>query len=149
MDSANLKADRLAVLDHYAHVLSEYSDAELQETIRAANGKDKAVIGDSCTVAMMKYKEAQIHGPICFAEHVERLVADDRHNTGGWFADRLKEICKKNGWKFSWMKDERDRLQKANGQRLSADAWKERLQSLAEKSTPDAPSVPEGFCTKG
>merc|ERR1719480_475776 len=39
-DSANLKADRLAVLDFYAHVLNEYSANELRETLRVANSSD-------------------------------------------------------------------------------------------------------------
>merc|ERR1712232_1239536 len=64
--------------------------------------------------------------------------------------DRLQEICQKNGWKFSWMKDERARLEKDSRQRLSGEAWRERLQALAEKSTPDAEKpVPDGFCIKG
>merc|ERR1711988_2014345 len=65
-------------------------------------------------------------------------------------ASRLQEICQKNGWKFAWMKDERARLEKDSRQRLSVEAWRERLQALAEKSTPDAETtVPEGFCVKG
>merc|ERR1719487_1564972 len=43
-DSANLKSDRLAVLDFYAHVLNEYSKEELQETIKVANSKDSALL---------------------------------------------------------------------------------------------------------
>ena len=31
-----MQADRLAVLDYYAHVLNEYSDDELRETLRVA-----------------------------------------------------------------------------------------------------------------
>merc|ERR1719482_2328172 len=37
-DSANLKAERLACLDYYAHVLNEYSDKELVETLKVASG---------------------------------------------------------------------------------------------------------------
>merc|ERR1719443_2362553 len=42
-DSANLKAERLAVLDYYGHVLAEYSDAELKETLRVATSSDAAL----------------------------------------------------------------------------------------------------------
>ncbi|CAE8599665.1 unnamed protein product, partial [Polarella glacialis] len=73
-DSANLKAERLAVLDYYGHVLAEYSDEELRETVGVANSPDAAVLGDSSKVAAMKYKEGQIHGEVCWAKHVERLV---------------------------------------------------------------------------
>ena len=38
-------------------------------------------------VGHMKYKEAQIHGPVDFRCHVERLVAHQRHRSAG---DRLK-----------------------------------------------------------
>merc|ERR1719219_3319819 len=67
-DSANLKADRLAVLDYYAHVLNEYSKEELKETIKVANSADAAVLGDSEKVGKMKYKEAQIHGEIALGQ---------------------------------------------------------------------------------
>merc|ERR1719421_1695548 len=47
-DSANLKADRLAVLDYYAHVLEEYSDSELLETMKVASEQgDTREPGDS------------------------------------------------------------------------------------------------------
>merc|ERR1712190_461582 len=78
-DSANLKAERLAVLDFYAHVLNEYSDAELQETLKVAMSSDAAILGDSSRVGSMKYKEAQIHGEIRYNSHVERLVAATKH----------------------------------------------------------------------
>lgn len=150
MDSANLKADKLAVLDFYGHVLMEFSDDELRETVRVANGKDKVVVGDSCVqVELFQYKEAQIHGEIRFKDHVERLVADDRHNNGGWMSVELQSLCKRLGWKFSWMKDEQKRLLKCERQGLSKEDWKEHLTGLAEKGTPDAKVVPEGFCLKG
>merc|ERR1712070_911752 len=62
-DSGNLKASRLAVLDFYAHVLQEYSDKELGEALRVAQGGAER-LGDSQAVidAWGKYKEAQIHG---------------------------------------------------------------------------------------
>merc|ERR1719254_206734 len=54
-DSANLKAERFAVLDYYAHVLLEYSDSELKETLKIASDSDKAVLGDSDKVGHMNY----------------------------------------------------------------------------------------------
>ena len=78
-DSANLKANRLAVLDYYAHVLQEYSNDELHETVKVAKSTEAALLGDSGKVGAMKYKEAQIHGEVCLDKHVERLVAHQKH----------------------------------------------------------------------
>merc|ERR1712130_211012 len=78
-DSANLKSDKLAVLDFYGHVLHEYSNVELKETLMVGTTADAALLGDSSKVGNMKYKESQIHGEVCFAKHVERLVAHARH----------------------------------------------------------------------
>ena len=57
------------------HVLNEYSDAELQETLKVANSTDAALLGDSERVGKMKYKELQVHGQVTWKDHVERLVA--------------------------------------------------------------------------
>jgi len=146
-DSANLKADRLAVLDYYAHVLNEYTDVELKETIQVAKSAESAVLGDSSKVGAMKYKEAQLHGEIRFDKHVDRLVAAVRHRTPKDKA-RLKSICDKHGWHFGWMDAERQRMASEEKKRLGADAWKERVAALMSK-VPDAKDVPEGYCRKG
>eukprot|EP00440_Ansanella_granifera_P040304 gb/GFBE01043716.1/.p1 GENE.gb/GFBE01043716.1/~~gb/GFBE01043716.1/.p1 ORF type:complete len:655 (+),score=153.06 gb/GFBE01043716.1/:1-1965(+) len=147
-DSANLKADRLAVLDYYGHVLHEYSDAELKETLNVATSADAAILGDSGKVADMKYKEAQLHGEICFAKHVDRLVAASRHR-GTAAQPRLEAICEKFGWKFSWMDEERHRMAREEKAKLGSDAWTKRLQAIMEKGVPDASNVPAGCCKKG
>lgn len=149
-DSANLKANRLAVLDFYAHVLSEYNDVELKETLKIANSGDAALLGDSDKVGNMKYKEAQIHGEIKFDEHIERLVANPRHRKVPGDVERLESICKQHGWNFSWMDEERQRMASEEKERMGAGAWKERLKTLLEgKGVPDAPDVPEGYCRTG
>jgi len=145
-NSANLKAERLAVLDYYAHVLDEYKDAELKETIKVAKSTEAAILGDSEKVGAMKYKEAQLHGPVCFATDVERLVATVRHR--GKDTRRIENICKKHGWKFSWMDEERKRMEKEEKSKLGEGAWKERLQAIMDK-VPDAKDVPPGYCRKG
>merc|ERR1712232_906369 len=79
-DSGRLAAEKLAVLDFFAHQLLEYSDKELSEVVRVANAKQhEPAIGNSCVVERLKYKEAQIHGDVGFAENVDRLVVEDRY----------------------------------------------------------------------
>jgi len=145
-DSANLKAERLAVLDYYAHVLNEYSDAELKETINVANAKDSAKLGDSDSVGKMKYKEAQIHGQVAFAEHVERLVANTRHKAGG-LEPRLKDVCKKFGWQFSWMDEEKARMQAEDKKKMAGTTWEDRLAKL--EALGHSVEIQPGYCKVG
>lgn len=144
-DSANLKAERLAVCDYYAHVLNEYSEAELKETLKVSTSTDAALLGDSDSVGKMKYKEAQLHGEVAFARHVERLVAHDRHRSKD--GSRLKAVAKKFGWQFSWMDQERKRMQEEDMHKLGGEEWKKRLTEMAEPE--DDVEVEEGYCVKG
>lgn len=150
-DSANLKAERLAVLDYYAHVLVEYSDAELEETVKVATSGEAAMLGDSSRVGAMKYKETQIHGEICYARHVERLVASVKHRSNPDEKGRLEAICRQYGWTLSWMDEERTRMQKEEREHFGAEAWLQKLEVLMAKSAvPDAAGgVPPGKCKKG
>jgi len=147
-DSANLKAERLAVLDYYGHVLNEYSDNELLETIQVAKSSDAALLGDSAKVGAMKYKETQIHGEVAFAKHVERLVAHPKFR-GKPEEPRIKAVATKFGWKLSWIDEERRRMEREERAKLGSKAWEERLQALMEKGVPDVKGVPAGFCKKG
>jgi len=145
-DSANLKADRLAVLDYYAHVLHEYSTEELQETIKIAKSSEAAILGDSSKVGKMKYKETQVHGEIQWGRHVERLVAHQRHRDKE--QGRLEALCSKHGWTLSWMDQEQERMLHEESSKLGEEAWKEKLKAIMEK-VPDVKGVPKGFCRKG
>jgi len=147
-DSANLKADRLAVLDYYGHVLNEYSNDELKETIQIAKSGEAAILGNSEKVGAMKYKETQIHGEVRFNAHIERLVAHTRHR-GKDDEGRLKAICAKHGWQFTWMDEERKRMEKEDQAKLGEAAWKEKLKRVMDVGVPDVQGVPEGFCQKG
>lgn len=147
-DSANLKANRLAVLDYYAHVLFEYSDAELKETIEVANSADAAVLGDSSQVGNMKYKEAQIHGEIDFSKHVERLVADNKHK-GTEMEEKIAQLVSLKGWAFSWMDEEQARMRNESMHKLGGGEWKERLARLEDSKNAPEIDVPEGFCDRG
>merc|ERR1712106_177551 len=145
-DSANLKADRLAVLDFYAHVLNEYSNDELKETIMVANTKEGALLGDSDKVGKMKYKEAQVHGDVAFSKHVERLVACDRHK-GKPEAARIKAVANKYGWAFSWMDEEQQRMRNEDMHKLGGEAWAQRLKK--DDGGTEPAEVAEGCCHKG
>jgi len=133
-DSANLPARRLAVLDYYAHVLLEYSDKELKETIRVAEKGDEKV-GDSEKVVEKwgMYKEAQLHGEIDLRKHVDRLVANERHRKQ---ADWVESICKKNGWTLTWMDEMRTHLEdRQSGVELDAKQWEAKLKKLGSASS--------------
>lgn len=146
-DSANLKAERLAVLDFYAHVLNEYSDDELKETMKVANSAEDAILGDSDKVGKMKYKEAQIHGEVAFGQHVERLVAHDKHKKQSGMEARLRAMCAKHGFEFSWMDEEQQRMRQEAMHTLGGAAWQSRLQQLQESG--GEVEVPTGFCKQG
>jgi len=142
-DSANLPARRLSVPDYYGHVLNEYSDKELAETIRvAAAGREH--VGDSQAVIEKwgKYKEAQIHGEVNFAEHVERLVVNERHrNKEAW----IKDITEKHGWKMTWMSDMKTELEsRAGGREAGDEEWKTKLAKIKGDEL-----AQEGFCRMG
>eukprot|EP00931_Biecheleriopsis_adriatica_P062235 TRINITY_DN37483_c0_g1_i1.p1 TRINITY_DN37483_c0_g1~~TRINITY_DN37483_c0_g1_i1.p1 ORF type:complete len:420 (-),score=85.61 TRINITY_DN37483_c0_g1_i1:121-1263(-) len=91
----------------------------------------------------LRYKEAQIHGELSFSKHVDRLCAADVHNSSYW-PSHLKEICSKHGWKFSWISEEKFRMEEEEAwQRLGARFWKERLllQLSSEELAAGVPKV--------
>jgi len=59
----------------------------------------------------------------------------------------IKAMCAKNGWKFSWMDEERSRQAKEDKNKMAAATWEERLQIL-ERSGAKI-EVPEGCCKVG
>lgn len=148
-DSANLKAERLACLDYYAHVLYEYTDEELRETLKVATtGK----LGSSDTILAkgLKYKEAQYHGEVAFARHVERLVLPKVDKYTGR-TNEINDVCKKNGWEWCWMEEEKARREAMEAEDASDEkinAWKQKLKAMAEGPS-EGVKVPAGFCVKG
>lgn len=153
-DSANLKADRLACLDYYAHVLNEYTDSELTETLKVASS-GKVGTSDAVVSSGLKYKEAQYHGEIAFARHVERIVLPrvDKYTSR---KDEIDEVCAMHGWEFCWMDEEKERrenLDAEHGSDEKIEAWKAKLKAMAEAPKKDrastGASIPDGFCMKG
>lgn len=146
-DSSVCSAEKLAVLDYYAHVLNDYEDGELKETIRVANSKDAALVGNSENIYGYNYKEAQYHGEVRWDTHIERLVAHQRHRSNPDMANRITAVAEKYGWAFSWMDDEKQRMANEDLHKLGSEAWKERLKKLEDKTGDFV--VPEGFCKVG
>ncbi|CAL1163964.1 unnamed protein product [Cladocopium goreaui] len=134
-DSANLPARRLAVLDYYAHVLLEYSDKELKETIRVAEKGDEKVGNSEQVIEKWgMYKEAQLHGEIDLDKHVDSLVVHERHRAK--HADFVKKICEKHGWKMRWMDEMRAHLhERQGGVELDMKEWQAKLKKLGRAST--------------
>mmetsp|Transcript_16236 Transcript_16236/g.28362 ORF Transcript_16236/g.28362 Transcript_16236/m.28362 type:complete len:656 (-) Transcript_16236:95-2062(-) len=144
-DSANLPARRLAVLDYYAHVMAEYSDKELLETIKVAE-KGSEKVGDSKKVIEEwgKYKEAQLHGEIHLDKHVDRLVVAERHRPRKAWVER---ICNKHGWKYSWVNEFGIELsRRQHGQSMGVEDWKEQLKKLGRVGTVNLEKVKPGMC---
>ncbi|CAE7250991.1 unnamed protein product [Symbiodinium pilosum] len=126
-DSANLKAERLACLDYYAHVLNEYTDGELVETLKVAT-TGKMGSSESIVAKGLKYKEAQYHGEIAWARHVERLVLPKVEKYDN---DEMKTHIK---------------AEDASDAKISE--WRNKLKAMAEGPS-EGVKVPEGFCVKG
>merc|ERR1711920_299935 len=154
-DSANLKAERLACLDYYAHVLHEYTDNELRETLTVATsgkvGSSDAVVGSG-----LKYKEAQYHGEIDFARHVERIVMPrvDKYTCR---EEEIQEVCAIHGWEFCWMDEEKERREALDADHCADDkiqAWKDKMNALSNalktsNKASGGATIPEGFCKQG
>jgi len=148
-DSANLKADRLACLDYYAHVLMEYTDAELTETLKVATGDTVGTSDSISTRSGLKYKEAQYHGELAFANHVERIVLPKAKYAP--MEAKIQKVCAQHGWEYSWMEDEKLHMEQMvadNADGTKVTEWKKKLQDLMDHK-PAGLDVQEGFCIKG
>ncbi|CAK9073032.1 Calcium-dependent protein kinase 15 [Durusdinium trenchii] len=117
-DSGGLPAQRLAVLDYYAHTLLEYSQEELEETVKLArHGHEK--LGDSEALChdWGKYKEVQIHGEIDLTKNVERIVINERHKAR---KSQYEEMAAQKGWQIVWVEEMAQELKaKALGKELT------------------------------
>lgn len=150
-DSANLKAERLACLDYYAHVLNEYTDSELTETLEVAK-TGKIGSSDSIASSGLKYKEAQYHGEVAFAQHVERMVVPRVDKYTGQ-VDDIRAVCEKYGWEWCWMDEEKARREAADAEGeddAKVKAWKDKLKAMCEgpKDPSKGPRIPEGCCVR-
>lgn len=128
VDSCSCNAERLSVPDYYAHVLKEWSDAQIKALIAVGSAKEDHIRDARTIIRGGAYKELQIHGEVRFDTHVERLVATERHRPE---SERLKAICEKHGWAFSWMEEDREALIKRSApvhkEMMSDREWRDRM----------------------
>ena len=66
----------LATCEHYAHVLLEYTDADLGKVLRLLQEGVLQSLGVA-SVAGSSYKEAQVHGEVRLDRDVEALVVPE------------------------------------------------------------------------
>jgi len=87
---------QLASCEWYAHVLSEYSDAELRRVVEVAVGERAAADSALLEAAAGGYKEVQIHGELRLDQDVEAVVMHPSR-LGTSLGDGIKEWCRKLG----------------------------------------------------
>eukprot|EP00931_Biecheleriopsis_adriatica_P029004 TRINITY_DN17276_c0_g1_i1.p1 TRINITY_DN17276_c0_g1~~TRINITY_DN17276_c0_g1_i1.p1 ORF type:complete len:523 (+),score=126.48 TRINITY_DN17276_c0_g1_i1:53-1621(+) len=134
-DSGNLQADRLAVLDHYAHSLQEYSDDELHMIVQLSkDGGARLGDSDAVNVVWGKYKEAQIHGELDLSKHIERVVVNERHRECAETCHAIQELAESKGWTLTWMNDMRKELQAKSQDyvQVSGEQFKKAMTNFSE-----------------
>jgi len=142
-DSGGIQGRRLAVLDHYAHVMLEYSDKELLETLRIAKGGAEH-LGDSAKVveAWGKYKEVQIHGEVNLSKHVRLLVVNERHRSE---SDWIHKLAAAHDLPVSWINDFKQTLtEHAGGRELSTEDWTNQLEKVKQDNQRVPGNEPKG-----
>jgi len=83
---------QLATCEHYAHVLLEYSDPELEDVIAVASKRKRCV----SSARISSYKEVQYHGPVQFSRDVEAIVVHGRHASDKAMMKLVQQFCEKN-----------------------------------------------------
>ena len=99
-------SSHVGVAEHYAHVLIQYRDEDLLETLSVACSGGVLNRGNTSRDSHI-YNEVQIHGEVKFNTHIERVVL---HEQDAHHADRIQDLCGKHGWNFSTMQEERSRV---------------------------------------
>ena len=90
---------KIASCEHYKHVLNEYTNSELEAILKVATKKVPYQSSD----VIQQYKEVQIHGPIEFSEHLECVVANQRHKSDTNTTELLEHFTTKNKCNMIWM----------------------------------------------
>jgi hypothetical protein len=126
----------------------EYTDMELVETLKVASGDAVGSSEAIDTRAGLKYKEAQYHGEIAFAQHVECIILPKEKYAK--METQVQRICGKHGWDYRWMEDEKTNRESMGTDFTSPEKvqeWKKKLSDLMH--APAAAEVKAGTCVKG
>lgn len=98
-DSAGMKTDDLATVDYYAHVLERYSDVELQHVLKVGNKRTLAVDSQ----VLQTYKEAQVHGEVRLADHVELIMAHPGMSASPRDKEVLQSLARRCNTQVVWI----------------------------------------------
>jgi len=83
---------RTTAVEHYTHVLKDFSDTELQQLVALATGKKQCLNSNT----IQHYKEMQIHGEVDLSRHVEALVVNFRHKNNADMMAMAERFCARN-----------------------------------------------------
>lgn len=96
-DSSNA-ATKLASCEHYAHVLNEYSTAELKAALEVGSGRQPRRESTVITT----YKELQVHGPVTWREHVAAVRVNPSHKGNLALMEKIRAWTIRNDMRLLW-----------------------------------------------
>jgi hypothetical protein len=83
---------QMATCEHCCHILTTFTDPELNEVVRVSKGEH--VVADSSRMTI--YKEIQIAGMVDFSRDFSALVVNHRHQADPAQLKKIEEFCNKN-----------------------------------------------------
>lgn len=102
-DTGGFVSERtLATNHHYAHILNQYNDYDLQAAMNVACNSRIKGAASWCNV----YKEVQIHGPLCLETDIQALTLPGREaDATPEFRHCVLEFQQKTGCNILWQMD--------------------------------------------
>ena len=102
LQSKSTRSEIIATNEYYAHVLHEYGDTELKKVLDVCKFARHGGRPSDCT----KYKEVQIHGPICLATDIQALSIPGRQKDAGVsLARNIESFRKMTNCNILWQED--------------------------------------------
>ena len=102
LESKSTRSEIIATNEYYAHVLHEYGDTELKKVLDVCKFARHGGRPSDCT----KYKEVQIHGPICLATDIQALSIPGRQKDAGVsLARNVESFRKMTNCNILWQED--------------------------------------------